>query len=127
LLLRRVWVAAVLALAAAIAVASLAPQPMLANEAHSDKIAHFIAYFALALLGSGIASPQTLWLTMLRCFILGAALEVAQAIGTDDRMAEWEDLAANLAGILAAWLVAARGRAGWGLRAAARLAERRSG
>jgi hypothetical protein len=125
-LVRRVWIGAVLALAAAIVVASLVPQPVLPNETLSDKVGHYLAYLSLALLGSGIAAPAQLWRTMLRCFLLGATLELAQALLTDHRMAEWGDLAANVAGILTAWLIAGRGRAGWGLRAAARLLHRPS-
>ena len=41
-------------------------------------------------------------------------------------MAEWGDRAANVAGILTAWLIAGQGRAGWGLRAAAWLQGRRA-
>jgi VanZ family protein len=123
-LLRRVWIGAVIVLAALIVVASLAPLPVLSNQTPSDKMGHYLAYLALALLGSGIASPAQLWRTMLRCFLLGASLELAQHWLTDQRTAEWGDLAANVAGILTAWLMAGWGRAGWGLRMAARLARR---
>ncbi len=78
-----------------------------------------LAYLSLALLGSGIASPERLWRTMLRCFLLGGALEIAQLLFTEHRMAEWRDLGANVAGILTAWLISGQGRAGWGLRAMA--------
>jgi VanZ family protein len=123
--LRRAWIAAVVALAALIVVASLSPQPVVPGEAFSDKAGHYLAYLMLALLGSGIASPATLWRTMFRCFLLGAGIETAQALLTETRQAEWADLAANTAGILTAWLVAAQGRAGWGLRAAGWFARRR--
>lgn len=122
--LRRVWTGAVLVLAAGIVVASLAPHPVLTGATPSDKAGHYFAYLALALLGSGIADPARLWHTMLRCFLLGASLELAQHWLTDQRTAEWGDLAANVAGILTAWLMAGWGRAGWGLRMAARLARR---
>ena len=125
-LLRRVWMAATLAFAGFIVVASLSPHPVLTGASFSDKAGHYLAYLALAMLGSGIASPERLWLTMLRCFLLGAALEAAQSLTTQQRVAEWGDLAANVAGILTAWLVAAYGGAGWGLRAAAWLARRRA-
>jgi len=123
--LRRLWIAAILALVALIIVASLSPRPVVPSESFSDKTSHFLAYFSLALLGSGIASPAELWRTMLRCFLLGAALEVAQGMLTDHRVADFADLAANAAGIGAAWLITGQGRAGWGLRAAAWLSERR--
>jgi VanZ family protein len=124
--LRRLWVAAIVVLVAAIVASSLSPKPVLPSETLSDKYAHFLAYFALALLGSGIASPANLWRVMLRCLLLGAALEVAQALLTEHRVADVADLAANAGGIVVAWLLAANGRAGWGLRAAARLTGRRS-
>lgn len=123
--LRRLWIATILMLVALIIAASLSPRPVVPNESLSDKTAHFLAYFSLALLGSGIASPSGLWRTMLRCFLLGAALEIAQALLTDHRVADFADLAANIAGIGAAWLIAGQGRAGWGLRAGEWLSERR--
>ena len=52
-------------------------------------------------------------------------MELAQALLTDHRVADVADLAANAAGIVTAWLIAGQGRAGWGLRAAAWLSERR--
>jgi VanZ family protein len=124
--LRRLWIGAIVALVALIIAASLWPRPVVPNESFSDKTAHFLAYLSLALLGAGIASPARLWRAMLRCFLLGAALEVAQALLTAHRVADFADLAANVAGIGAAWLIAGQGRAGWGLRAAARLSERRT-
>lgn len=124
--LRRLWIAAILVLAAMIIVGSLAPQPLLPNETLPDKVGHYLAYLTLALLGSGIATPERLWRAMFRCFLLGAALELAQAFFTEHRAAEWGDLLANVAGILTAWLIAGGGRAGWGLRAAAWLDRRRS-
>lgn len=124
-ILRRLWVAAILALVAAIVAASLAPQQSVAAAGISDKLGHYLAYFALALAVSGISTPGRLWRHMLACFLLGVLLEAAQAVLTEDRSAEWTDLAANSAGIATAWLVAARGRAGWGLRAGTWLARRR--
>jgi VanZ family protein len=123
--LRQLWIMAILVLVIAIVYTSLTPRPVIPNESFSDKTAHFLAYFSLALLGSGIASPATLWRTMLRCFLLGATMEAAQALLTDHRVADVADLAANAAGIVMAWLIAGQGRAGWGLRAAAWLSERR--
>lgn len=122
--LRRLWTGAIALLVVLIVAASLVPTAAQPTGSHADKIAHAIAYFSLALLGSGIATPATLWRVMLRCFLLGAALEGAQALLTEQRSAEIGDLAANAAGIIAAWLLAGWGRAGWGLRAAARVAGR---
>lgn len=122
--LRRIWVAAIVVLVAAIVTGSLTPQQAVPVENFSDKLGHYLAYLTLALAVSGISTPQRLWLAMLGCFLLGATLELAQAALTAQRSAEWGDLAANTAGIATAWLVSAQGRAGWGLRAGAMLARR---
>ena len=124
--LRRAWSAAILVLVAAIVAGSLSPQQAAAVEGISDKLGHFLAYFTLALAVSGITAPQRLWRAMLGCFLLGVALELGQAVLTVHRSAEWGDLAANAAGIATAWLIAGQGRAGWGLRAGAWLAQRRT-
>ena len=121
--LRRLWITAIVLFAALIVVASLAPQPVVASERFSDKAGHYLAYLGLALLGSSITSPARLWRTMLRCFLLGVALEAAQALLLEDRVADLRDLVANAAGILTAWLAAGQGRAGWGLRIVARNAD----
>jgi VanZ family protein len=121
---RRVWIAAIVLLAAAIVTGSLTPQQAVPVEQMSDKLGHYIAYLALALAVSGISTPQRLWRSMLGCFLLGASLELAQAAFTEHRSAEWGDLAANTAGIATAWLLSAQGRAGWGLRAGVWLARR---
>jgi VanZ family protein len=45
---------------------------------------------------------------------LGLAMEAAQALLTDTRIADWADVLANTTGILTAWWLI-RGRAGWAL------------
>lgn len=124
--LRRLWITTILVLVALIVAASLSPGPVITSQSFSDKTAHFLAYFFLALLGSGITTPARLRRTLLKCFLLGAALEIAQELLTDHRTADMRDLAANTAGILAAWLIAAQGRSGWGLRAFAWVSRRRT-
>jgi VanZ family protein len=124
--LRRIWITAILVVAALIVAASLSPGPVLPSQSFSDKTAHFLAYFSLALLGSGITPPARLWRTLLKCFLLGAVLEIAQELLTDQRTADIRDLAANTSGILAAWLIASQGRSGWGLRAFAWVSRRRA-
>lgn len=119
--LLRTWQAAILLLALAITLGSLLPMPELKSAAGLDKLQHLLAYFALALLGSGIVEPPRLWRVMARCFLFGLAIELLQALGNAGRSADWVDLAANGAGILAAWLVAGGGRAGWARHVDARL------
>lgn len=116
-ILRRLWIAAIVAFAAFIAWSSLAPKPPIAAPFLPDKVQHFMAYFALALLGSGIVAPNRLWWILIRCVLFGAALEIAQGLMPEGRLAEWGDLAANTAGALTALAIAGFGRAGWGLRA----------
>lgn len=118
---RHLWIAAIVVVVVVIVAGSLSPFPLLPNEFGSDKFGHYFAYLLLAILASGIVPPQRLWWAMLRCFLLGLAIEVTQALLTDFRVSEWGDVLANAAGILTAWLFAGSGRAGWGLRAASRL------
>jgi VanZ like family len=117
--------AAIAALVLLIVFGSLAPQPLVPGGLIPDKVIHYVFYLALAVMGSGITTPERLWRSMLRCFLLGLALEVAQFVVTDRRLSEWADVAANAAGILTAWLIVGWGRAGWGMRAAARMDRRR--
>lgn len=117
---RHLWIAAIVVVVVAIVAGSLMPHSLLPNETGSDKFGHYFAYLILAVLASGIVSPERLWRVMLRCFLLGLGVEVAQALMTDHRVAEWGDLLANAAGVLTGWFIAGGGRAGWGLRAATR-------
>lgn len=122
---RQLWIAAIVVLVAAIVAGSLFPVTDLSTEFGSDKYRHFFAYLLLALFSSGIVTPDRLWRVMIRCFLLGLALETAQAAWTNTRMAEWADMLANAAGVMAAWVVAGGGRAGWAYRVAARYLESR--
>lgn len=122
---RRLWIAAILVVAAIIVVSSLSPLAVLPDETGTDKLGHYLAYLVLAMLASGIVAPRRLPVAMLRCFLLGVALEAAQAVMTDHRVAEWADLLANAAGVATAWLIAGGGRAGWAPRVAARLIRER--
>jgi VanZ family protein len=117
---RRLWIAAIVVVVFIIVAGSLSPYSLLPGEIGSDKIGHYFAYLTLGILASGIVPPQRLWWAMLRCFLLGFGVEVAQAFLTDHRLSEWGDVLANGAGVLTAWLIASNGRAGWGLRAATR-------
>ncbi len=110
---RRFWIALIALGVVAIAVASLLPIPADDLEGGSDKFWHFLTYLVLALFSSGIVASERLWRLVVRCVLLGAGLEMAQALLTDTRQADWADMAANVAGILCAWLIASGGRAGW--------------
>ncbi len=110
---RRVWIAGIALGVTAIVLASLLPIPAEVLSGGSDKAWHFLCYFLLALYSSGIVQPDRLWRMALRCLLLGIALEAAQALFTVSRQADWADVAANAAGIAAAWIIAGGGRAGW--------------
>ncbi|MEX1993563.1 MAG: hypothetical protein WD929_02785 [Steroidobacteraceae bacterium] len=110
---RRLWIVGIVLAVVVVVAASLLPIPERARAGGTDKLGHFIAYFALMLLGAGIVPPARLWQVAMRCLLLGVGLEFAQALLTDTRQADWADLLANGAGILAAWLLASGPRAGW--------------
>ncbi len=118
---RHLWIAAIVLVVIVIVATSLNPFPLLPHQAGADKFGHFFAYLVLAILATGIVAPERLWVAMLRCFLLGATLEVIQGVLTEERVAEWGDLVANTSGILIAWLIAGNGRAGWGYRIAGKL------
>ena len=121
---RRAWIAVIALGVAAIVVASLLPMSAVNQEGGVDKFWHFLTYFLLALFSSGIVTPDRLWRLAVRCLLLGAGLEAAQALLTDTRQADWADMAANAAGILCAWMIASGGRAGWARHIEARLVRR---
>lgn len=110
---RRSWIALIVLGVAAVVVASLLPIPSVDPEGDSDKFWHFLTYFVLALFSSGIVPADRLWRLVVRCLLLGAGLEAAQALLTDTRQADWADMAANAVGILCAWMIVSGGRAGW--------------
>lgn len=122
--LQRLWKAAIALLVLAILAGSLLPMPRLATADGLDKLEHFLAYGALALLASGIVVPERLWISMARCFALGVAVELLQGYVVTGRSADWADLVANALGVLAAWAAASGGRAGWARHVEAWLARR---
>lgn len=121
---RRAWQAAIALLALAIVLGSLLPVPVSAGVAGLDKLEHFVAYFTLMLLCSGIARSGQLWQFALACAALGIAVELLQAAITETRSAEWGDLLANALGVLAAWAIARGDRAGWARRVESLLSRR---
>lgn len=121
---RRFWIAVIFLGVAVVVAASLLPIPAADLEDGTDKFWHFLTYFLLALFSSGIVSADRLWRLAVRCLLLGAGLEAAQALLTETRQADWADLAANGAGILCAWMIASGPRAGWARHVEAWLARR---
>ncbi len=71
-----------------------------------DKVSHALAFGVLACLWDGSLAfssrRRRLYLAGLVSLVYGAFIEVAQALFTAGRQAEWGDLLADLAGILVA-------------------------
>jgi len=101
------------AFAAIITIGSLLPFHVPGNDFGGDKFSHLVLYFALALAGAGIVAEERVWIVMVRCLLLGAALEIAQGLWIETRQGDWRDMAANAAGVLAAWLIVRNGRSNW--------------
>lgn len=110
---RRLWIAGIVLAVLVIVTASLVTMPLGALAGGTDKMGHFVAYFTLMLLGAGIVTADRLWQVAMRCLLLGVALEFGQEFLTATRQADWADILANGAGILAGWLLASGPRAGW--------------
>lgn len=118
---RLAWIGSIWLLVLVIAAGSLMPEFGPPSIVGSDKIEHFAAYFTLSVLGSAVVTTQRLPWIMARALILGLVLEAAQALLTDTRTADWDDVLANATGILGAWWLVRR-RAGWALTVEAWLA-----
>jgi VanZ family protein len=121
---RRTWIALVWLLAALIVVASLVPSGQMPGPQGVDKLGHFTAYFTLTLLCEGIVARTSVPWVIVSVISLGLAMEAAQALFTETRIADWADVLANTTGVLTAWWVVRR-RVGWALTAEAWLAGRR--
>jgi VanZ family protein len=68
----------------------------------SDKVAHFIAFLGLGILGTW-SYPQTKIPVVLGLILYGAVIEGAQSL-TSSRSAEWADLIADTTGVLCSLL-----------------------
>ena len=65
-----------------------------------DKAAHALAFYALTLLSVAAAPRAPIWIIVVGLMVFGAGIEAAQ--GFTGRDADWRDLAADAAGVLAA-------------------------
>lgn len=84
-----------------------------------DKWAHALIFFFLALWFAGQYRPRSYWRIALGLLAFGVFIEVCQRL-VGYRSAEWLDLAADVAGIIAGLLLAAAGLGGWCQRLEAR-------
>ena len=122
---RWLWLGSIWLLVLIVIVASLLPFTVTGTQGGADKLLHFLSYLLLALFGAGIVEAERIPVVMARVFVLGLALEAAQAFLTATRSAEWADVIANTAGVLVAWWLCRRGLAGWARHAEAWLDRRR--
>lgn len=103
--LRPAWLAVGWALVIAVGYLSLAPSLPKVDVGHFDKVGHFLAYFALMSWFGFVYLRASHRLIGVQLVTLGVLLEGAQwAFG--HRAIELLDVAANVAGIVAGWLLA---------------------
>ena len=88
-----------------------------------DKWAHAIAFTVLAVWFAGQYRPRSYWRIALGLLMYGALIELCQRM-VSYRTAEWLDVAADMAGIMAGLLIAAAGLGGWSQRFEAKIAAR---
>lgn len=94
-----------LVIALAVIVWASLSQTTVSGPQHSDKVAHFIAYFGLTFLGlTGFRTLRNEILFVGFCLLLGAAMEYGQSF-VPGRSMSWADMVANSLGILGAVLL----------------------
>ncbi len=84
-----------------------------------DKWTHAIVFAFLAVWFAGQYRPRSYWRIVLGLLMFGVFIELCQRM-VGYRSAEWLDVAADAAGIIAGLLIAAAGLGGWGQRLEAR-------
>lgn len=89
-----------LALGAFIGYESLLPGSGLPPTQHSDKIVHFAAYFALALLLCSALSARRRFAVCAAVIGYGGLIEILQSAMALGRTGSWLDMAANIAGAI---------------------------
>ena len=81
----------------------------------SDKWLHGLTFAVLALWFSGQYAREAYWKLALGLLAFGALIEVCQRM-ISYRTAEWNDLLADLLGIVVGLLIASLGAGGWSMR-----------
>jgi len=89
----------------------------------SDKWLHGITFAVLALWFSGQYARDSYWKLVLGLLAFGALIEMFQRM-TSYRTAEWNDLLADLLGIVVGITIALAGAGGWSVRIEQRLQDR---
>ena len=80
-----------------------------------DKWAHLLTFFVLAIWFAGQYRPRSYWRIALGLLAFGILIELLQRL-VGYRSAEWLDVLADAAGIIAGLAIAAAGIGGWALR-----------
>lgn len=110
----RLWLALWMVAIAGVIVISLIPPPPLPSAPGSDKLGHFLAYFALMALAVQLfASRAALIVIALLLAALGLGLEFAQGALTATRMFDLYDALANTLGVVAGLIVAVTPATTW--------------
>jgi VanZ family protein len=118
----RVWLAGGVLLVLGVLVGSLAPGEYVEDAMlSSDKVTHALAYTGLTLWFTGMFPTRRHGWVVLALFLLGAMIEVLQAVMPFGRQGDFADLLANSTGILVGVVLAAAGCGGWAQWVEARL------
>jgi VanZ family protein len=91
-----------------------------------DKWLHAATFLFLAIWFSGQYDRRAYWRIALGLFVFGIFIELCQRM-LAYRSAEWNDLAADVGGIIIGLAIAAAGVGGWSLRAENWFAQRTAG
>ncbi|MDH3619385.1 MAG: VanZ family protein [Gammaproteobacteria bacterium] len=82
---------------------------------HADKWMHAVTFTVLSVWFCGLFEKRRYWLVAAGLVAFGLFVEFCQ-LQVSYRSAEWNDILANTAGIIAGLVVAMAGLGGWGLR-----------
>ena len=82
---------------------------------HADKWMHAMTFAALSVWFCGLFEKRRYWLVVAGLLLFGLFVEFCQ-LQVSYRTAEWYDILANTAGIIAGLAVAMAGLGGWGPR-----------
>ena len=116
----RFWRIGSLLLLAAVLVAALAPADWLFGAdddqsswfPHADKVLHGVTFLLLATWFAGQYRHDSYWRIAIGLLAFGALIELCQLM-TGYRTADWIDMGANTAGIIAGLGLALTGAGGW--------------
>ena len=119
----RFWHSASIALLVLVLVATMIPAAWFFDDkasalswfAHVDKWLHGLTFLVLALWFAGQYRARSYWRVAAGLMVFGFLIELCQ-MTVSYRTADWIDIGANTAGIIAGLAVASAGLGGWCLR-----------